>query len=301
MAAGPGPRRNQPMGDADGPPESSGGRSGNDLPVMPGPEKPLLHIAIEFVESLDNALAEQQMLNVAHGELPADAACIIDVPIDAVALPDPGDRYYASALVKRLEIQTRNQSNRARRLAIVFNSRTRLFGMLVRSVKPKNPGFAQEMQEQCAIDDRSGTAIYGSRHRDGPKAYRMIQIHLTSARGRSEYDKMYYKIAYELQVKEVLPDGCSSVLYERTVQAFLHYILPNLAQPLDDEDAARHIINKMPECLAPDKRRMIEWLQETGRWSERKMILEKCKGIVDGSKRRSGKSVRRGVLDTDSS
>ena len=150
------------MGDADGPPESSGGRSGNDLPVMPGPEKPLLHIAIEFVESLDNALAEQQMLNVAHGELPADAACIIDVPIDAVALPDPGDRYYASALVKRLEIQTRNQSNRARRLAIVFNSRTRLFGMLVRSVKPKNPGFAQEMQEQCAIDDRSGTAIYGS-------------------------------------------------------------------------------------------------------------------------------------------
>ena len=104
------------MGDADGPPESSGGRSGNDLPVMPGPEKPLLHIAIEFVESLDNALAEQQMLNVAHGELPAEAACIIDVPIEAVALPDPGDRYYASALVKRLEIQTRNQSNRARRL-----------------------------------------------------------------------------------------------------------------------------------------------------------------------------------------
>ena len=275
------------MGDADGPPESSGGRSGNDLPVMPGPEKPLLHIAIEFVESLDNALAEQQMLNVAHGELPADAACIIDVPIDAVALPDPGDRYYASAMVKRLEIQTRNQSNRARRLAIVFNSRTRLFGMLVRSVKPKNPGFAQEMQEQCAIDDRSGTAIYGSRHRDGPKAYRMIQIHLTSARGRSEYDKMYYKIAYELQVKEVLPDGCSSVLYERTVQAFLHYILPNLAQPLDDEDAARHIINKMPECLAPDKRRMIEWLQETGRWSERKMILEKCKGIVDGVQKKT--------------
>ena len=57
---------------------------------------------------------------------------------------------------------------------------------------------------------------------------------------------MYYKIAYELQVKEVLPEGCSSVLYERTVQAFLHYILPNLAQSLDDEDAARHIVNKMP-------------------------------------------------------
>ena len=87
---------------------------------------------------LDNALAEHQMLNVAHGELPAEAACIIDVPIDAVALPvlpDPSDRNYGSALVKRLEIQTKNQSNRARRLAIVFNTRTRLFGMLVRSVK----------------------------------------------------------------------------------------------------------------------------------------------------------------------
>ena len=69
----------------------------------------------------------------------------------------------------------------------------------------------------------------------------MIQLHLTSAKGRSEYDKMYYKIAYDLQVKEVLPDGCSSVLYERTVQAFLHYILPNLAMSLDDEDAARHL------------------------------------------------------------
>ena len=169
---------------------------------------------------LDNALAEHQMLNVAHGELPAEAACIYDVPIESIALPDPSDRYYSSALVKRLEIQTRNQSNRARRLTIVFNTRTRLFGMLIRSVKVKNPGFAQEMQEQCAIDDRSGTAVYGSRHRDGPKGYRMIQIHLTSAKGRSEYDKMYYKIAYELQVKEVLPEGCSSVLYERTVQAF---------------------------------------------------------------------------------
>ena len=75
---------------------------------MPGPEKPLLHIAIEFVEMLDNALAEHQMLNVAHGELPAEAACIYDVPIESIALPDPSDRYYSSALVKRLEIQTRN-------------------------------------------------------------------------------------------------------------------------------------------------------------------------------------------------
>ena len=111
MEAGPGPRRHLQMGDAGGPSESSGGDgSGKDLPVMPGPEKPLLHIAIEFVEMLDNALAEHQMLNVAHGELPAEAACIYDVPIESIALPDPSDRYYSSALVKRLEIQTRNQS-----------------------------------------------------------------------------------------------------------------------------------------------------------------------------------------------
>ena len=54
------------MGDTGGPSETSGGHGlGKDLPVMPGPEKPLLHIAIEFVEMLDNALAEHQMLNVA--------------------------------------------------------------------------------------------------------------------------------------------------------------------------------------------------------------------------------------------
>jgi hypothetical protein len=79
--------------------------SSNDLPVMPGPEKPLLHIAIEFVETLDNTLAEHQMLNIAHGEMPAEAACIFDVPIDAVGLPDPTHPQYGSALVKRLEIQ----------------------------------------------------------------------------------------------------------------------------------------------------------------------------------------------------
>ena len=67
MVAVPGPRRHLQMGDAGGPSESSGGHgSAKDLPVMPGPEKPLLHIAIEFVEMLDNALAEHQMLNVAH-------------------------------------------------------------------------------------------------------------------------------------------------------------------------------------------------------------------------------------------
>ena len=56
-----------------------------------------MHIAIEFVEMLDNALAEHQMLNVAHGELPAEAACIIDVPIETVALPDPSHPQYGSA------------------------------------------------------------------------------------------------------------------------------------------------------------------------------------------------------------
>ena len=67
MEAGPGPRRHLEMGDTGGPSETSGGRgSGNDLPVMPGPEKPLLHTAIEFVETLDNTLAEHQMLNIAH-------------------------------------------------------------------------------------------------------------------------------------------------------------------------------------------------------------------------------------------
>ena len=43
----------------------------------------------------------------------------------------------------------------------------------------------------------------------------------------------------------------------------------------------------MPDNLAPDKRRMIEWLQETGRWSERKLILEKCKSIVDGEQKKT--------------
>ena len=122
---------------------------------MPGPEKPLLHIAIEFVEMLDNALAEHQMLNVAHGELPAEAACIIDVPIEAVALPDPSHPQYGSALVKRLEIQTKNQSNRARRLTIVFNSRTKLFGMLVRSAKPK----IRASHRKCRSNAQSMTAL----------------------------------------------------------------------------------------------------------------------------------------------
>ena len=106
MEAVPGPRRHLQMDDAGGPSESSGGGgSGKDLPVMPGPEKPLLHIAIEFVETLDNTLAEHQMLSIAHGEMPAEAACIFDVPIDAVGLPDPTHPQYGSALVKRLEIQ----------------------------------------------------------------------------------------------------------------------------------------------------------------------------------------------------
>ena len=52
---------------------------------------------------MDNALAEHQMLNIAHGEMPAEAACIFDVPIEAVALPDPSDRYYGSALTRHID------------------------------------------------------------------------------------------------------------------------------------------------------------------------------------------------------
>ena len=60
MEAGPGPRRHLQMGDAGGPSESSGGDgSGKDLPVMPGPEKPLLHRAMEFVEMLEHGVAKR--------------------------------------------------------------------------------------------------------------------------------------------------------------------------------------------------------------------------------------------------
>ena len=70
-------------------------------------------------------------------------------------------------MVKRLEIQTKNQSNRARRLAIVFNTRTRLFGMLIRSVKTKNPGFAQEMSASEAEQRDGCGAARAETHGDG--------------------------------------------------------------------------------------------------------------------------------------
>ena len=96
------------------------------------------------------------MLNIAHGELPADAACIIDVPIEAVALPDPSHPQYGSALVKRLEIQTKNQSNRVRRLTIVFNQRTKLFGMLVRFLLSPR---IRALRRKCRSNAPSMTAL----------------------------------------------------------------------------------------------------------------------------------------------
>ena len=43
---------------------------------------------------------------------------------------------------------------------LMQQSRTKLFGMLVRSAKPKNPGFAQEMQE----------------HRSGPRGRALVVV-----------------------------------------------------------------------------------------------------------------------------
>ena len=59
MVAVPSPRRHLGMADAGGPSETSGGHGPNDLPVMPGPEKPLLHLAIEFVEMLEHGVAKR--------------------------------------------------------------------------------------------------------------------------------------------------------------------------------------------------------------------------------------------------
>ena len=58
VVAVPSPRRHLGMADAGGPSETSGGHGPNDLPVMPGPEKPLLHLAIEFVEMLERGVAK---------------------------------------------------------------------------------------------------------------------------------------------------------------------------------------------------------------------------------------------------
>jgi len=86
------------------------------------------------------------------------------------------------------------------------------------------------MRKRCDISKRTpdkDCCWIGSM--DGAQAYTIVWNHLF-VRERTEADKLYYKMALDVQEKFHLPDGCSSSMYDKKAYALIHYIAPHLAQ-----------------------------------------------------------------------
>ena len=104
-------------------PQTSGGRTGGSLqlPVLPGPDRPLLHLAVEFRDDLDVALAEHKLLAVAQsGADPPECAMIVDIPLDTIPPPNPTS---SRDMIAYAQLVRTNESNQLKRYDISMTAR----------------------------------------------------------------------------------------------------------------------------------------------------------------------------------
>ena len=255
-----------------------------EMPILSG-EDLRLHDAVAYWESAQGALAFNGLLKAAMGMEPDEAKKIVDIDLGEIPnLPQehPG---YERRLETRLRIRTQNKSNRMQRYAIIMRQRTDVYSAFYKSAEPKAPIFARELRESC---DYTRDNVAGG-YFDGVTAYRMVYNKLF-AEERTQMDVDFYNTAKDLQIKARLPDGCAADDFMAKAIAWIYKIRPHLAQPFNDEDAAKYIINMMPNKLGADARRIEQRARDEGKFTDLMHLARELKKEVYRDSNKSAKT-----------
>jgi len=245
-----------------------------ELPKFPG-ERPQQHAGTAWKEIASSRLGAQQLLAVAHGREPAQAAVIIDEPLLPVLAP--GHRDHERRVETNNRIGTQNKRNSIRRWYITMGAWTELYNALACCCEFTAPTLFRELLDQCDLEKSHGPGLAG--YFDGPLAWRIV-LHWLEGGQRTKSDKDYYRTADKLQRENMLRDGCSENAYNKKALAWINQIMPNLAQKYEPADAGEYIIDLMPNRLAPDKRRLKDQLHASGVITNLREVMRLCSAVV---------------------
>ena len=212
------------------------------LPQFPG-ESALKHIVDKWIETAESRLSSQRLLGVARGG-DAPASRMISDEYVPRKIPQT-HKDYEKVERSRERAMHINAQNADRRFLIEMAERSKLYDLVRACVESKAPMLAKELHTLCAIVDKNDP---NNSFFDGPLAWEAVLLVLKEP-VRTQADKDYYKAAEAMQLAHHLPDGCSADDYATKATAFNTNILPNLAQPYSDADAAYYLINLMPKSL----------------------------------------------------
>ena len=246
------------LNDATDAPTTTSGIDGQLLPVVPATQPPQ-HQAVLLREQLDDYLAKRNLLGVALGHGSSRARAIVDIDLDRLPPLDAAAPDYASRLTRQLEYERRNEENAYKRYNLELSDWTEVYAICAAATS-KAVALKKQMRDLC---DLHALGRCPDNYYDGPRAYQMVINHLLGSAGdRSREDKEYYEHALELQIKSPLPDGVLATDYHAKGYAAIVYILPNLARPISDVDAAEYIVDMMPSGLATERRLLKRKLKE---------------------------------------
>jgi len=182
---------------------------------------------------------------------------------------------------RRLELLRRNEENAAKRLQLTVRERTMIYGKVLAWCDD-----AIELRRRMMTLCKNHLTADGF---DGPRAYKMLMEHLDgNVEDRSKHDSKMYTLAFEMQQKSELPNGCSATQFTEKAYAWIVHILPNLPTEFKDKFApTEHIISMLPAELRSDGRDLERDLKKTGEWETTRIedglmhVMRRCKKLVE--------------------
>ena len=166
------------------------------LPV----KTPFAHDAILRIQRLDATLGGLGLLEVAKGLLPAEIFEITILDLSDVPAPAPGAP--AKDIIAFRKALADQKTNLKRRENVLITKRNNLYAALLETCKPHQKTIHDRLVKECDY----GTERMDRWYADGALAYNIIIDFYANPKGRTEEDKLFYKLALEVQEKNMLPN-----------------------------------------------------------------------------------------------
>ena len=179
-------------------------------------------------------LAPHELVVVAETGVPPAVKEIIDVNLDEFPELAHDHPHYERRRSERMKFIKENEQNAERRARITLKAWTTLFESLRSCCVLKAKLLADDLYEVCALSVVGIPVGYF----DGPRAWNILIDLIEGDDERSEYDKKFYDTALDWQKQNRLSNGASAQDFQQRAYAFIHFIMPNLAQKYEPHDAA---------------------------------------------------------------
>ena len=254
-----------------------------ELPDFPG-EQVLAHEGNAWIIAATVKLAPHELIVVAETGVPPAARAIVDTDLSDYPELPANHPQYERRKSERKKFITQNEANVEQRARVTLRAWTTLFESLRSCCVSKASLLSFELYEVCALDRQGVSGGYF----DGPLAWRILLERIEGDGERSEQDKKFYSTALKWQDGNKLANGASQQEYQKRAFAFVQYIMPNLAQKFEANDASEYILALMPEELYEAGQRVKFSAKMVGRFLDHKYLIRLCGEEVFKKQKASG-------------